>query len=62
MLPRPALPIVTSLYKSEPYIEEFHRRVTQTVGALKKSNYEVVYVDGRFAGSCERFGAQAARP
>jgi hypothetical protein len=35
MLPRPAL----------PYIEEFHRRVTQTVGALKKSNYEDVYVD-----------------
>jgi len=45
MTPRPALSIVTSLYKSEPYIEEFHRRVTQAVAALKIPSYEIVYVN-----------------
>jgi putative glycosyltransferase len=45
MVRRPALSIVTSLYKSEPYVEEFHRRITQTVGALKIPSYEVVYVN-----------------
>jgi putative glycosyltransferase len=45
MLLRPALSIVTSLYKSEPYIEEFHRRVTQTVRTLKIPTYEVIYVN-----------------
>lgn len=45
MLPRPALSIVTSLYKSEPYIEEFHRRVTETVRALKVPTYEIVYIN-----------------
>ncbi len=43
--PRPALSIVTSLYKSEPYVAEFHRRLTQTIDALKISTYEVVYVN-----------------
>jgi putative glycosyltransferase len=45
MLPRPALSIVTSLYKSEAYIDEFHRRITQTVDALKIPTYEVIYVN-----------------
>jgi len=44
-IPRPALSIVTSLYKSEPYIEEFHRRVTQAVSGLKIPSYEVIYVN-----------------
>jgi putative glycosyltransferase len=42
---RPALSVVTSLYKSEPYIEEFHRRVTQTVGKLNIPSYEIIYVN-----------------
>jgi putative glycosyltransferase len=40
-----ALSIVTSLYKSEPYIEEFYRRVTQTVGKLNVPTYEIVFVN-----------------
>lgn len=44
-LSRPALSIVTSLYKSEPYIEEFHRRITQVVAALNMPAYEIVYVN-----------------
>ena len=42
---RPALSIVTSLYKSEPYIEEFYRRVTQTVGRLNIPTYEIIFVN-----------------
>jgi putative glycosyltransferase len=41
----PALSVVTSLYKSEPYIEEFHRRITKIVGDLGVPTYEIVYVN-----------------
>lgn len=42
---RPALSIVTTLYKSEPYIQEFHRRVTDIVGKLKIPTYEIIFVN-----------------
>ena len=45
MTPGTTLSIVTTLYKSEPYIEEFHRRVTQTADALKIPSYEIIYVN-----------------
>jgi putative glycosyltransferase len=41
----PALSVVTSLYKSEPYIEEFYRRVTATVSKLNIPTYEIVFVN-----------------
>jgi putative glycosyltransferase len=42
--PRPDLSIVTMLYRSAPYLGEFHRRVTVAAEALT-SRFEVVYVD-----------------
>jgi putative glycosyltransferase len=42
---RPALSIVTSLYKSETYIEEFYRRVLRTVDSLNIPAYEIVFVN-----------------
>jgi putative glycosyltransferase len=44
-VPPLALSVVTSLYKSEPYIEEFYRRVTATVGKLNIPTYEIVFVN-----------------
>src|SRR5262249_7665357 len=38
------LSIVTTLYKSEPYVEEFHRRMTGAASGLT-DDYEIVMVD-----------------
>jgi putative glycosyltransferase len=41
----PEYSIVTSLYRSERYIAEFHRRVTETLGKMGISSYEIVFVN-----------------
>lgn len=38
------LSVVTMLYRSEPWVPEFHRRITAAAGALTPS-YEIVYVN-----------------
>jgi putative glycosyltransferase len=46
------LSIVTTLYCSEAYIEEFHRRATSTAESLVGDDYEIIYVnDGSPDGS-----------
>ena len=47
----PDLSVVTMLYRSEPYVREFHARMSAAAGALTPS-YEIVYVnDGSPDGS-----------
>ncbi len=36
--------VVTSLYRSSPYVHEFHRRICQTLDAIT-SEYEIIYVN-----------------
>ena len=49
------LSIVTTLYKSSPYIAEFHRRSTAAARALVDNDYEIVLVnDGSPDGSLEQ--------
>ena len=38
------LSIVTTLYKSSPYVREFHRRVSEAAVALT-SDYEMIFVN-----------------
>lgn len=39
------LSIVSTMYKSAAYIEEFHRRMTQSATKLFQHDYEIVFVD-----------------
>jgi len=39
------LSIVTTLYKSEQYIEEFHKRVTSVAKQLVDESYEIIFVN-----------------
>lgn len=46
------LSIVTTLYDSEPYIEEFHQRATKVAQEIADDSYEIVFVnDGSPDGS-----------
>ena len=42
---RPDLSVITTMYRSEPYIEEFYRRVVKTIQKLGIKSYEIVFVD-----------------
>jgi putative glycosyltransferase len=49
------LSIVASLYRSAPYVEEFHRRVSETARQLVQEDYEIVLVnDGSPDDSLDR--------
>jgi putative glycosyltransferase len=39
------LSIVTTLYRSQPYIHEFHRRATNAANELAGDDYEIIYVN-----------------
>jgi putative glycosyltransferase len=41
----PALTVVTTMYQSSPYLEDFHRRVSAQARALVGESYEVLYVN-----------------
>jgi len=40
-----ALSVVTTMYQSSPYLEEFHRRVSAQASTLAGESYEIVYVN-----------------
>jgi putative glycosyltransferase len=42
---QPEISVVTTMYRSEPYIEEFYRRVVATIQKLGINSYEIVFVD-----------------
>jgi putative glycosyltransferase len=42
---RPDISVVTTMYRSEPYIEEFYSRVVKTIRKLGIKSYEIVFVD-----------------
>ena len=42
---RPRLSIVSTLYNSAPYIEEFHDRATRVARAFAGDAYEIVLVN-----------------
>ena len=42
---RPDLSVITTMYRSEPYVEEFYRRVVKTIQKLGIKSYEIVFVD-----------------
>jgi putative glycosyltransferase len=37
--------VVTSLYRSAPYLEELHRRITKTIAAMRAAQYEIIFVN-----------------
>jgi putative glycosyltransferase len=42
---RPDISVITTMYRSEPYIDEFYRRVVETIRKLGFNSYEIVFVD-----------------
>jgi putative glycosyltransferase len=42
---QPDISVITTMYRSEPYIEEFYRRVVKTIQKLGINSYEIVFVD-----------------
>ena len=50
------LSIVTTLYGSSPYVDEFHRRATASAASLVGDDYEIVLVND---GSPDRSLEQA---
>lgn len=50
--PRPDLTVVTSLYRSEPFLPEFIKQTTEAIAAAGIARYEIVFVnDGSPDGS-----------
>ena len=45
MSAKPTLSVVTTMYQSAPYLEEFHRRVSAAARALAGESYELVLVN-----------------
>jgi putative glycosyltransferase len=43
--PRPAISVVSTLYRSAPYLEEFHSRTVQTLTRLGFDDYEIIFVN-----------------
>jgi putative glycosyltransferase len=37
--------VVTSLYRSAPYLEELHRRITSTIASMAADQYEIIFVN-----------------
>lgn len=37
--------VVTSLYRSEEYIEEFYKRIISTLEKINVTNYEIIFVN-----------------
>jgi putative glycosyltransferase len=37
--------VVTSLYRSAPYLEELHQRITKTVATMGADQYEIIFVN-----------------
>jgi putative glycosyltransferase len=51
---RPAISVVATLYRSAPYLEEFHARTVATLRQLGFDDYEIVFVnDGSPDNSCD---------
>lgn len=42
---QPDISVITTMYRSEPYVEEFYRRVVKTIQKLGINSYEIVFVD-----------------
>jgi len=45
MASQPDISVITTMYRSEPYVEEFYRRVVKTIQKLGINSYEIVFVD-----------------
>ena len=43
--PRPAISVVSTLYRSASYLQEFHRRTVETLKRLGFDDYEIVFVN-----------------
>ena len=41
----PRLSVITTMYQSSPYLEEFHRRVSEHACAMVGDAYEIVFVN-----------------
>jgi putative glycosyltransferase len=42
---QPEISVITTMYRSAPYIEEFYRRVVKAIQKLGINSYEIVFVD-----------------